>query len=112
MDSPSRRVYAAGNHALKTDGGVWIIDPVDAEGIDELVAEYGEVAGVVLLSNYHTRDADVFANRHGVSVYLPEGMEGIEEDLDALSNSRRRFPRSLMSHGAKQIRTLTASVRT
>jgi hypothetical protein len=71
------------SHTLKTDDGVWLIDPIDAEGVDELVAEYGEVAGVVLLSNYHTRDADVFADRHGVSVYLPEAMEGIEEDIDA-----------------------------
>jgi hypothetical protein len=198
------------SHALKTNDGVWLIDSVDAEGVDELVAEYGEVAGVVLLSNYHTRDADVFAERHGVSVYLSEGMEGISDDLDApvermavgdtlggyellevarrgnlwqeyalydgetlvvsesvgtapyfcvggerlgvpplvrltppretlgdiqpdrvltghgegidenaaealedaLSNSRRRFPRALMSHGAKQIKTLTAAIRT
>lgn len=71
------------SHAVKTDDGVWLVDPLDAEGIDELVAEYGEVAGVVPLSNYHTRDADVFAERHGVRVYLPKGMKGIEEDIDA-----------------------------
>ncbi|MDZ7689545.1 MAG: hypothetical protein U5J64_12710 [Halobacteriales archaeon] len=198
------------SHVLKIDEGVWLIDPLDAEGIDDLIAEYGEVAGVVLLSNYHTRDADVFAERHGVSVHLPEGINGIAEDLDApvermdvgdtlggyellevarrgklwqeyalydgktlvvsesvgtapyflvggerlgvpilvrltppreslgdlqpdrlltghgegidenaaealedaLANSRRRFPRALLSHGGKQIRTLTAAVRT
>lgn len=198
------------SHAVATKDGVWIVDPVDAEGVDELFAEYGEVVGVVLLSNYHTRDADVFAERHGVSVHLPESMEGIEEDIDtsvellavgdtlggyeilevarrgnlwqeyalydgetlivsesvgtapyfcvggerlgvpplvrltppretlgglepdrvltghgegidenaaealedALSNSRRRLPRALLSHGGKQIRTLTAAIRT
>jgi len=198
------------SHALKTDDGVWLVDPLDAEGVDELFAEYGEVAGVVLLSNYHTRDADVFADRHGVSVHLPESMEGIAEDLNApverveaggrlggyellevarrgslwqeyalydsetlvvsesvgtapyfrvggerlgvpplvrltppretlgglepdrlltghgegieekaaealeaaLSNSRRRLPRAILSHGGKQIRTLAAAIRT
>ena len=198
------------SHVLATDEGVWVVDPLDAEGLDELIAEYGEVVGVVLLSNYHRRDADVFAERYGVSVYLPEAMEGIAEDLDApvervdadetfggyellevarrgnlwqeyalydgetlvvsesvgtapyfcvgderlgvpllvrltpprealgglepdrvlsghgagvdenatealkdaLSNSRRGFPRALLSNGGKQIRTLTAAVRT
>lgn len=200
------------SHALATEDGVWLIDPLDAEGVDELVAECGDVAGVVLLSNYHRRDADVFADRHGVSVHLPEGMQGVAEDLDAsvervevgvddtlggyelievartgnlwqeyalydgetlvvsesvgtaqyfcvgeerlgvplivrltppretlggldpdrilsghgagieknaaealeeaLKNSRRRFPRAVLSNGGKQIRTLTAAVRT
>jgi hypothetical protein len=198
------------SHALETEDGVWLVDPLDAEGVDELVSGYGEVAGVVLLSNYHTRDADVFAERHGVSVHLPGDMEGIAEDLnapvervevdgklggyglievasrgslwqeyalydgetlvvsesvgtapyfcvgderlgvplivrltpprgplgglepgrvlsghgagieedaaealeDALTNSRRRFPRAVLSNGGKQIRTLTAAVRT
>jgi len=198
------------SHVLATDEGVWVVDPLDAEGLDELTAEYGTVAGVVLLLNYHRRDADALAERYGVSVYLPEAIEGIADDIDApvelvdtdetfgeyellevarrgklwqeyalydgetlvvsesvgtapyflvggerlgvpvlvrltppretlgglepsrlltghgagidenaaealeeaLSNSRRRFPRALLSHGGKQIRTLTAAVRT
>jgi len=198
------------SHALETDDGVWLVDPLDAEGVDKLVAEYGEVAGVVLLSNYHKRDADAFAERHDAEVYLPESMDGVSESLDApverveaggrlggyellevsstesslwqeyalydgetlvvseslgtapyfrvgserlgvsllvrlrpprdalgdlepervlsghgagvkedatealrdaLENSRRRFPRALLSHGTKQIRTVTAAVR-
>jgi len=71
------------SHALATEGGVWLVDPVDAEGVDDLIAEYGEVAGVVVLSNQHRRDADAFARRHGVAVALPETMKGVERELDA-----------------------------
>lgn len=71
------------SHALGTADGVWVVDPIDAAGVDDLVAEYGEVAGVILLSNYHTRDADVLADRHDVPVTLPTSMTGLAQDLDA-----------------------------
>ncbi|WP_254821090.1 hypothetical protein [Haloglomus halophilum] len=56
--------------ALATDEGVYLVDPLDAPGVDDLLAEFGEVAGVVLLSNHHTRDAGLFARRHDVPVYV------------------------------------------
>jgi hypothetical protein len=71
------------SHALEADGEVWVVDPVDAVGIDELFAEFGDVAGVVLLLDRHTRDADEIANRHGVSVHVPRWMSGVAEEVDA-----------------------------
>jgi hypothetical protein len=71
------------SHALATDEGVWLIDPVDAEGIDELIAEFGEVAGVVLLLDRHKRDAAAFAARHDASVHVPSWMSGVAGDIDA-----------------------------
>jgi hypothetical protein len=60
------------SHALVGDNGdVWVIDPLDAPGIDDELATLGDVAGVVLLSNYHARDADIFATRHNVPVFVP-----------------------------------------
>ena len=56
--------------ALATDGGVYLVDPLDAPGIDELVVEFGAVTGIVLLSVHHTRDAEAFARRHDVPVYV------------------------------------------
>jgi hypothetical protein len=56
--------------ALATDDGVYLVDPLDAPGVDDLIAEFGEVAGVVLLSNHHSRDAGLFARRHDVPVYV------------------------------------------
>jgi len=71
------------SHVLETDAGVIVVDPVDAPGIDELFAEFGDVAGVVVLLDRHKRDSAAVANRHDVPVYLPEVLSGIASDLDA-----------------------------
>ena len=71
------------SHALATPAGVWLVDPLDAAGVKALVESLGEVAGVVVLSNHHARDADAFARRHDVPVTLPKPMTGVAEDLDA-----------------------------
>jgi hypothetical protein len=84
------------SHALAVDGAVWVIDPVDAEGIDDLLAEFGEVAGVVVLLDRHKRSAAAFANRHGVAVHLPEVMADIAGDIDA---PVERFRRELADTG-------------
>lgn len=84
------------SHALVADGheratddptqsgaGVWVIDPVDGDGVDELLAEYGDVAGVVVCLDRHRRDADAVAARHDVAVWLPDWFEGVAETFDA-----------------------------
>ncbi|WP_121741254.1 hypothetical protein [Natronorubrum halophilum] len=71
------------SHALEIDGEVWVFDPVDAEGIDDLFAEFGDVAGVAILLDRHKRDAAEIANRHDVPVYLPRCFEGVTEEIDA-----------------------------
>lgn len=71
------------SHVLEADGGSWVIDPVDTEGIDDLLGEFGEVEGVVILLDRHKRDAATVANRHGVSVYVPSFMDGVASELDA-----------------------------
>ncbi len=68
------------SHALAVDGDVWLIDPVDAEGIDELLADLGEVRGVVVLMDRHSRDAVTFARRYDVPVYVPPF---VDVDVDA-----------------------------
>lgn len=68
------------SHALATDEGVYLVDPVDADDLDEIVEEYGEVAGCVVLLDRHNRDADAIARRHDVSVYRPRWMDSIDEN--------------------------------
>lgn len=79
---PDEKLQRA-SHVLATDAGVFVVDPVDADGIDDLFAEFGEVAGVVLLLDRHKRDCAAVARRHDVPVYVPEWLSGVEDDIDA-----------------------------
>ena len=76
------------SHALvaNDDSGetdVWLVDPVDVPDLDSLLADLGTVRGVVLLLDRHRRDGAAIANRHDVSVWLPQFFDGVAEDLDA-----------------------------
>lgn len=71
------------SHALETDDGLWLVDPVDADGLDDLLAEFGEVAGVVVCLDRHKRDAATIARRHDVSVHIPTWMTGVASEIDA-----------------------------
>ncbi|MFB6298191.1 MAG: hypothetical protein ABEH56_06695 [Salinirussus sp.] len=79
---PDERMQRA-SHALATDEGVYVVDPVDAPGVDDLLAEHGDVAGVVVLLDRHRRDAATLARRHDVAVHLPRTVRGIADDLGA-----------------------------
>jgi len=83
---PDERARRA-SHALLADTGVWIVDPVDADGLDERVAELGEVAGVAVIHDRHTRDASRIARRHDVAVHVPDWMTLAREKLDATAES-------------------------
>jgi len=58
----------------ETPADVWVVDPVDAEGLDDFLADLGEVAGVVVLMDRHSRDSEAIARRHDVPVYVPESV--------------------------------------
>ncbi|MFW5916785.1 MAG: hypothetical protein ACOCRD_00085 [Halorubrum sp.] len=73
---------AVPNEESGTDD-VWVFDPVDAPGVDDLLAELGTVAGVVVGLDRHERDSAAIATRHDVSVWVPEWMTGVADELDA-----------------------------
>lgn len=79
---PDERMERA-SHALDTDEGVWVVDPVDAPGVDDLLDGMGEVVGVALCLDRHKRDAAAVARRHDVAVSIPEWMDGVASKLDA-----------------------------
>jgi hypothetical protein len=64
--SPERPMLQLASHALLADGGVWVFDPTDADGIEERVRALGEPAGVVQLLDRHNRACADFARRLGV----------------------------------------------
>jgi hypothetical protein len=71
------------SHALAVDGEVWVVDPVDAPGVDDLLDDFGEVTGVALCLDRHKRDAAAVATRHDVPVSVPAWMDGVAPKLDA-----------------------------
>ena len=72
------------SHALVGENGrVWLFDPLEAPGIDEEIEALGPVAGVVVCSNHHARDAAAFARRYDVPVFVPSWLERVREQLAA-----------------------------
>ena len=80
---PNETGHRTSHAVVGTDGGVWVIDPLDAPGIDEELAALGDIRGVLVCSNYHVRDADRFATRHNVPVYCPSWLSRAVSKLDA-----------------------------
>ncbi|WP_237561680.1 hypothetical protein [Halorubrum halophilum] len=70
------------SHALTTDEGVWLVDPVDVEGLDEHLQEVTDVVGVAVLQDRHTRDAAAVVRRHDVTVSVPAEMSLTREQFD------------------------------
>ncbi|HYK06843.1 MAG TPA: hypothetical protein VEW11_03635 [Gaiellaceae bacterium] len=58
------------SHALVADGRVWVIDPIDADGVDERIRALGEPAGVIQLLDRHDRDSGAYAARLGVPLHV------------------------------------------
>jgi len=65
------------SHALLVDGRVWLIDPVDAPGLEERIRALGEPGAVVQLLDRHARDGAVWAQRLGVP--LVRAFESVAE---------------------------------
>jgi hypothetical protein len=76
--------------ALVDAGRVWLIDPVDGPGLEEALAELGEVVGVVRLIDRHARDGAVLADRHGVPLHANpvDGVPGAPFEAIALAQRR------------------------
>ncbi len=98
--------FAVPNEETESDD-VWVVDPVDAPGLDDLLAEFGEVAGVVCGLDRHKRDCAALARRHDVAVHVPEWMTGVASELDA---PVKRFGRRLADTGFEAIRIRNSSV--
>lgn len=58
------------SHALVVDARVWLVDPVDARGVEERVHAAGDPAGVIQLLDRHNRDSRALAQRLGVPLHV------------------------------------------
>ena len=65
------------SHALAADGRVWLVDPIDADGVEDRVRSLGEPAGVIQLIDRHNRDGAALAARLGVPLHVvPASLPG------------------------------------
>jgi hypothetical protein len=94
------------SHVLAAGDEAWVVDPVDAPGVDDLVASVGDIAGVVVCLDRHKRDAAAVARRHDVPVYVPEWMSGVASALDAPTE---RFGSELADTGYRSITVVDRS---
>lgn len=69
------------SHALTTEVGVWVVDPLDAPGLDDELEDLGDVAGVTVLLDRHRRDGGPVARRHDVPVTLPGPLASVAREL-------------------------------
>ncbi len=83
------------SHALVDDGRVWVVDPVDGEGIVDRIRAAGEPAGVIQLLDRHGRDCARLATVLGVEHHvLPRERVGPFE-LRVVRDGRRWQERAL-----------------
>jgi len=82
------------SHALRTDDGLWLLDPLDAAGLDDALADRGPgadaasaVAGVAVCAGWHARDAASLAARYDVPVTVPSWMDRPLDHLDVADAS-------------------------
>jgi hypothetical protein len=58
------------SHALVAGGGVWLIDPLAAPGVEERVGAAGRPSGVIQLLDRHTRDCATLAEQLGIPLHV------------------------------------------
>ena len=77
------------SHALAVDGRVWVIDPIEGDGVDERIRALGEPAGVIQLLDRHRRDGEAFAARLGVTLSVaPASLPGTPFEFVRVLGSR------------------------
>jgi hypothetical protein len=67
--APEPAFMQRASHALAEAGRVWLIDPVEVEGLEERVSALGEPAGVIQLLDRHRRDCAALGERLGVPLH-------------------------------------------
>jgi hypothetical protein len=56
-------------HAVRADGGVWVIDPPDGDEVLDRIRDLGKPAGVIQALDRHPRDCESVADALGVPLH-------------------------------------------
>ena len=68
--APEPKFMQRCSHALRVGESVWVIDPVEGDGVVERIRALGEPAGVLVLIDRHARDSEQIAQELGVPRYV------------------------------------------
>lgn len=98
MAHPNEEMQRA-SHALVDGTEVWLVDPLDATGLDETLDELGTVTGIVVLTNSHGRDADRLATRYDVPIYVPQCFDRDAHPITGFTAPVERFDDALADTG-------------
>ena len=93
--TPSPPHLERASHALADDGRVWIVDPVDGEGVVDRIHALGDPAAVVQLLDRHDRDCAALASRLGVPHYAPPFADLPDAPFTVVPVMRRRLWREV-----------------
>ena len=74
-------VMERASHAINGEKGYWLVDPVNAGEVADLIPD--QIAGVVVCFDHHRRDAAMIATQHDVSVHLPDELDNLASSIDA-----------------------------
>jgi hypothetical protein len=89
--APEPALLERASHALRSNGRVWLVDPVDGEGVEERVRALGAPAGIIQLLDRHKRDCATLAARLGVPLHRVPlgGLPGSPFEVVAVVDRRR-----------------------
>jgi hypothetical protein len=77
------------SHALAVGGRVWVIDPVEGNGVEGRIRSLGEPAGVLQLLDRHERACAAFAEQLGVPLHVvPVSLPGSEFEFRPVLRNR------------------------
>ncbi|MGD9571888.1 MAG: hypothetical protein AB7V62_08400 [Thermoleophilia bacterium] len=89
--APEPAVMLRASHAIVAGDGTWLVDPVDGEGLDDLLAPLPPVRGVLQLLDRHPRDCAPLAERFGVPLHVTPGEAVPGLPLRVVPLTRRRW---------------------
>lgn len=79
------------SHVIEGKSGSWLIDPLDGQGVENLLPDASKITGIVLTLDRHQRDCAYFARKFDVPVALARPLRGVEDELACATESTDRF---------------------
>jgi hypothetical protein len=88
--APEPAFMERASHAILVADRVWVIDPVEGDGVIERIVRLGQPAGILVLIDRHARDSAAIAERLAVPRYVvPDEPDATQFELVPLGRKER-----------------------